>query len=264
MSPKTETALVPAEQQALAIAEQQAALAAYAGAGTDDISNKFVRPPALALAQDTTPQKKRTNPGYIQGLVDGQLFNTLSGQIYGTGPLNFVVIKSLGHRNVLFDKEKMGVVVERDLPDSDPRTQFHDIKQPDGTIKSTKPEATQYHDYLVYLPDTAEVLTLSFKGTMIGTAIKLNSQIKYPIRIGDKTLANPPAFARAFKLGVAEESNPKNTWWVFTVTPDGLVDPTCETFKTLAELYRSYNAVEVEVTDAEVREVEAEDEEAPF
>lgn len=262
----TETALVPSAAQETALAVQQeqvAALAAVAGAGTENISKKFVRPPALALAQDGTPQRKKSNEAFIKGLEVGQLFNSLTGEIYGTGPLNFVVIKSLGYRNVLFAKGKLGVVLERNLPDSDPRTQFIDVRQADGSIKSTKPEATQFHDFLVYLPDTGEVLTLSFKSTMIKTAIKLNSQIEYPLRIGKTTIPNPPAFALAFKLGVADDKNDTGEWKVFTVTPDGIVDPTCETFKTLATLYKKYNEVEVEVVDAEVTDAEVQ-EKVPF
>lgn len=266
MARASQTQLVPTTEETALDTQTKAAaeaLAKYAGAGTDEVDRKFVRPPALALAQDTSDEKKKNNEKYIPGLESGQFFNSLTGQIYPL-PLAFVVIKSLGHRNMLYAKGKMGVVLERNLPDSDLRTQFRDIRNADGTITSTKPEAVQYHDFLVYLPAYGETLTLSFKSTTIKTAIKLNSQIVYPLRIGGKTIANPPAFARAFTLGVASDKNDLGEWFVPTVTPDGLVDPTCETFATLAALYESYNKVQIEVVDGEVSTDEAPEEKLPF
>lgn len=46
--------------------------------GTDDITI-----PRIGLIQDLSPQRKKTEPEYIEGAEEGMLFNSVSQQLYG-------------------------------------------------------------------------------------------------------------------------------------------------------------------------------------
>jgi hypothetical protein len=51
--------------------------------GFGEINNQTMAVPFLKLAQDLTPQMKKTKPCYIEGLQLGDFFNSVTGEIYG-------------------------------------------------------------------------------------------------------------------------------------------------------------------------------------
>lgn len=60
--------------------------------GFGDINSSTMAIPFLKLAQDLTPQTKKTKPEYIEGLEVGELFNSVTGEIYGTH-LEVIIVK---------------------------------------------------------------------------------------------------------------------------------------------------------------------------
>lgn len=171
--------------------------------GTENIGRDDVKPPALRLAQSSSPETKRSEPDrFIEGLAEGQFFNSITKQNYGEGPLQLVVINQLGHRHVLFDKD--GKVVERNIPDNDPRTQW------DG---NNKPTVTKFYDYLVFLlgEDEPRMMTMSLKSTQLKKAVTLNTQLKE---------SRLPSFAHLLEANPVPERGNGKSWmgWRFTFT----------------------------------------------
>jgi hypothetical protein len=52
--------------------------------GFGEVNTQTMAVPFLKLAQDLTPQMKKTKPCYIEGLQLGDFFNDVTGEIYGT------------------------------------------------------------------------------------------------------------------------------------------------------------------------------------
>lgn len=148
--------------------------------GHDQIDAKDCRPPALRMAQSTSPETKRSKPDrFIDGLHEGELFNSLTREVYGDGEISFIIIRPLGHRNVEFDKD--GKVVEFDVPDDDPRCAFTNGPDDTGKIVRKKPRATKFLDYLIQLelPDGRRpVMTLALKSTQLKKGMDMNMIIK--------------------------------------------------------------------------------------
>jgi hypothetical protein len=51
--------------------------------GTEEVEREDLTLPRIGIAQSLSPQRKKTDARYIPGLDEGQLFNTVTRQIYG-------------------------------------------------------------------------------------------------------------------------------------------------------------------------------------
>lgn len=238
-------------QQALAIPDD---LKRDAGLGTENIGQDDVKPAQLKLCQAGSPQRKTDDPKQIKGLQELDLFNDLSGEIYGR-KMEFIVISMLGHRNVEFKPGELGTVLDRNVPDNDPRCKWpedeygHSLTDDKGN--KLKPAATKFFNYLVFAPSTAEVMVLSLSSTQIPVAIRLNGLLKLPLKIGGAILGNPPCWARTFELSSFMDKDGELSWGALNLKGLGITDPA--TRELCATLHASYSkkTVEVEYVNAE-------------
>lgn len=240
------------KDQELARAENEAALAAtpasleelkkYSGLGTEDLGGEDVRPPRLICATSMHPQVKRGDPKLIEDLREGDLFNDLTQEIYGEGPMEIIVIKFLGKRWVQFED---GKVVDGNVPADDPRTEWK--KDDEG---NSYRDAVQFYDYLLWLPEKQEMVTFSLKGQQAAkVGVPFNSLLKSPLKIAGKIELRPPSFARVFEIKTNMEKNDLGSWAVANVRPKRQTDS--ETLAVCAALYSSFTNrnVVVDTTD---------------
>lgn len=249
MEDKQANALTKTGPTALAV---PADMAEHAGHGSEGIGSNDVRPPRVVLAQSGTPQTKRQNDSYIEGLTEGDLFNDLTNERY-KAPLRFVVVKYLGRRALEFFTEEerkknpaAGVIKDRNVPLDDPRC----LPTTDADGNWVPPAADIFADYLVYLPDSAEVVTITFKNKDLsrkGAATTLNSLLRYPLKIDGAVVLNPPAWARVFALGSAGKQEGAYSWAVYTLKLEGAAD--AETRKLAGSLYDQFKAANVIVEE---------------
>ena len=180
--------------------------------GQENIQNNDIKPPALRLAQAMSPEVKRAEPQYIKDLREGDLFNSITQEIYGDQPVSFLIVNYLGHRNVEFDPTDRNVVLEGDIPDNDPRCQFT-VTVVDGKPVKQKPRATQFKDFLILLlPEGADpqLMTLTLKSTQLKKATRLLTILK---------LSKLDTFAHLIKGTPTPERKGNNSWygWRFDV-----------------------------------------------
>lgn len=208
---KGNTALAPAASTAMAIPDY---MKQGDRRGTENLASADVRPPALRLAQSMSPETKRSEPAFIDGLREGDLFNSITQEIYGDKAMEILVINSLGHRNVEFDPTNKGQVIDFNVPDGDPRTEFTDEVR-DGQKVRVRPRATKFYDYLVLLlleDGRREVATLSLKGTQLKKAVTLNTLIK---------MSNLPSFAHRIALTPVPEKKGSYSYYGYRVAKVG-------------------------------------------
>ena len=166
--------------------------------GTEDIAREDVLMPRLAIAQGLSPQINKTKPEFIKGLELGQMFNTLTHEIYGEGPLRFWIVRRDKPRFIEFKPmEEGGGIVDYNVPANDPRTKFGR----DGEL----PVATKFYDYIIVL-ESGEMLAMSCKGTSLKAAQYLNSLIK---------ARNQAVYAGNYTVRIAGASNDKGDYFVF-------------------------------------------------
>lgn len=172
-SPSTALAVVEPTTNALAVSST-----AVVGdrRGKDNLTSDDVIIPRLAIAQSMSPQLKRHESVYNPELSEGDLFNTVTDEIY-SGPVTIAII-ALAKRAAVCDSA--GRVIERNVDWYDPRCEFSGEVDEKG--KRLKPIADRFYDYIVALVDegepTGELAVISLKRTGIKVAKKLNGLLQ--------------------------------------------------------------------------------------
>lgn len=203
--------------------------------GTEHITKQDIQLPRLALAQGMTPQVMASKEGFSVGV----LFNSLTEEIYGKGPINFFIVRADKPRFIEFyPRESGGGVKDMDVPADDPRTRF---TTGEGG-KSIKPLATKFYDFFICrLPIAGDpmeqLISLSFKSTGLKAARQLNTLIK---------LRNASIYAGIYELTTAVTTNPKGTFAIYQVKNAGW-HATEAQLQLAEQLYQSMAALSVVV-----------------
>lgn len=259
---KSDTALATVEPTG-ALATVPSFITDYVGAGTENLDTARIKPAQLKICQSTSRERKRNHERYIEGLNEPNLFNSATKEIYGDGPLEFVVIKTLGERAMQFNEAFE--IVDRDVPVTrrhgkyvDPRLNWDDTK----TGKEAKPVATVFREYLILLLNTTlapELVTISFKGTGLRAADDLDRLLAYPMKIGERMILKPPTFARVFSLSTTLDTKDGNSFSVFRLSQKGRVPDDIGAFA--AGLYKQYKTavIDIDVEDPDAPDAERED-----
>jgi hypothetical protein len=164
--------------------------------------------PRIALAQGLSPQIKRGDAKYIEGLQLGDMFDDLTGTNFGVGPLDFTVVRADKPRFVEFyPRSEGGGIKDLNVPAGDPRTEFGPNGEP--------PAATKFYDFVVMLLPTRELIALSFKSSGLKIARQLNALMK---------LRGAASFAGRYTLTSVEEKNSKGEFYNFRVKNSSVVD----------------------------------------
>lgn len=227
-----------------------AALATYAPSdtrGKESFEAGDYDIPQLKIAQKTSKEIEKGHAKFLKGLEMGDLFNSLTGEQFGTGPLPFVVIRH-NKSAAIFDK-KTFKLVERVALD-DPRCFFTETA--DGT--STKPVATVSHNYAIMNPETLDLFMLRLKSTQTKAAKKLNGVLK---------LLKGPIWSATFEVRTAIEQFDGGAAGVFVITQVG---KTPADVAAVAEQYYEQTAdMATKVAAADEHEAETPDpDDVPF
>lgn len=194
--------------------------------GTEAIEASDMTMPRLALCQSGTPQRKKANPKFIEGLQEGQFFNTLTGQIYGE-TVNFVPLFFYKSRIMFKDLDDGGGILcmSHDgvhCPLNNGGACLHQDWGADGK----QPDCTELYNFAVVLPATNEMVVLSLKSTGIKVAKDLNSMIRMRRR---------DAFTGVYTLGSAAAKSGENDYFAHTLKNAGWIPP--EMFPIYEALY---------------------------
>lgn len=223
----------PEETKAVAvITKTTEALAVADGYGDkDDVRGKEgieagdITLPFLAIAQKTSPQLEPDHGKYIEGLKFTDLFNSLTGEIYGQ-PVTFIPISLRKHAIEYNDFKSGGGIKDRNVPWDDDRCNFNGDE---------KPTATRYYDWVVLLVPSMELIVLSMKSTNIAVARQFQQVIQ---------MRQGPAFAGKYLLKVVSAKNQYGSFGKLVIVPAG--KPTTEEAdfaKTIYEGVKGANIV---------------------
>ena len=116
--------------------------------GTEDITLNEIQLPRLAIAQGLSPQVIPTEGTFIRGLVIGEMFNDVTSEVYGNGPLTVVPVKRHVTR-IEFDPNDTKVPLDRNVPAGDPRLEWSRGTGPNG--EDQPPRATEYVEFVCLL-----------------------------------------------------------------------------------------------------------------
>jgi hypothetical protein len=209
--------------------------------GLEHVTQQDIAIPRIALAQGLSPQITHGKAEFIEGLSVGQMFNTITNQIYGRGPLDFTIIQAFPPRWVEFiPRDEGGGVRDPNVPAGDPRTEFGESGEP--------PIATKFYDFLIALLPLAEnpiesVVALSFKSAMLKIGKQLNMLM---------VTRNKPPYAGVYTLSSVMTQNAKGTFAIYQVKNNGWVGD-AGLYQALKNLHDSFQSLNVTIDRPEAR-----------
>lgn len=180
-----------------------------------------VRLPRLAIAQGLSPQMTPGTPQYLDGLKLFDLFNDLSGQIYGRGPLTFVPVRHDVRRIEFKSRADGGGVLDPNVPADDPRMFWSE----DAEGKSVRPRATRFDEWVVLLlhaDGSREPIVLSVSHTNKdnrNAARNLQTFIGLP----HSRFGLLPIYGKKYTIESAMAKNDSGTFGVPVIKPAGVL-----------------------------------------
>jgi hypothetical protein len=187
--------------------------------------------PRLDVIQSLSPQRKSNDPAYIEGAEEGNLFNTVSGELYGN-MVNFVPVyfrkewviwKSRKGGGGFFgafntEKEANAEMVEKGYV-GEMDSKGDDMYQVTDT--------GQHFGLIVKEDGHVEEVVISMSKSKMKVSRQLNTMVK---------MAGGDRFSRVYAIGSAEDTNQANeAYQNLTVKPLGYV--TEQTYRIAEALY---------------------------
>jgi len=202
--------------------------------GSEGVQSADLIIPRLELVQSTSPVRDETDPAWIEGATDGDLYNTVSRQLYGKQA--FVVPVYYRKEWNVWAKRKKGEGPKEDIGDF--QGSFATEEEAEAK-RVTLPEADCYDVIetptnfclLVTGPGKSEEIIVSMPRTKFKVAKKWNSLIR---------MAEGDRFSRVYKLEPAREENAHGKFFNFAVSMVGF--PSEDLFHKAEKLYAMISA----------------------
>ncbi len=193
----------------LAVPDHIAAL--HGHEGLENVTREDLVLPRLMICQAMSPQRKKTNPNYIAALTDGDLFNSVTGEIYGSEvqliPLLFsksrLYFRDLASGGGILCQSFNGVDGGSLSPTCEacPNSKF------DGLGKA--PVCNLFYNFPSLILPSQELIAASFKSTGLKAGKNWLSRM---------ALLKKPAYAGVYQLRVVEQANQKGTFFAPVVS----------------------------------------------
>jgi hypothetical protein len=178
-------------------------------AGSEDVTAKDMILPRVDVLQALSPQIKKSDPAYIPGAEQGTIFNTVTGELYGSS-VTFIP--------VLFRKEftvwklrKAGGGFCGAYRTREEADEFRaSLPSPDDH------ETVESHQHFALLLTAHGVEEAVF--SMTKSKLKVSRALNTLIQI-----SGVDRFAKAYRLDAVETSSDKGEFWSFKASPVGFV-----------------------------------------
>jgi len=185
-------------------------------AGSDNLSHDDVLIPRLCLAQDgMSPQLKKSSESFIPGLEAGQMFDSVTGEIYGE---RVKVVPLMFFKNwIEFNPINQGGGVKAMYDASNPPNPADLAFGQNEKNERVPPAVTEFKNRLCLLiraGHAPRLIVVSFKSSGLKAAKKWNALIRG---------TNLPCYARSYDLTVVNKRKGEQTWFGLDVMPDVFV-----------------------------------------
>ena len=238
-------------------------LEADAGVGLENITTEDMQIPFIRIIQALSPQLQKDDPLYIKGAEQGDIFNTVSQEIYKQDEGVIVVPAFFEKKFLEFQLRSSGGGFVRELAADD-----KDITMTsrEGTIEllPNGNELVRTHQHLVIAQSadgTIAPSVLDMKKTQLKVSRRWNT-LKNSARLPSGALM--PIYGTAWQLTTVLEANDQGKWFNYKL--DRINDVTPEIEKMMLEARNMYQGVskgEVKMAAAPADDMAKEDD-VPF
>ena len=194
--------------------------------GSEDVTGNDMSIPRVDVIQALSPQIKKSDPAFIPGANQGDIFNTITGHIYGN---EVTVVPVLFRREFCVWKLRTagGGFAGAFKTEAEAEQARSQLPDPDNYEVSE----SHQHFSLVIDGERVESVVLSMAKSRLKTSRQLNTLVQ---------MAECDRFAKAYKVSAVEVSGPKGDYWSMKVAPMGYV--TKELYEKGKELYELIKA----------------------
>jgi hypothetical protein len=194
--------------------------------GMENVEQSDILLPRLGLCQALSPQKRKSHSSYIDGLLEGQLFNSVTQEIYGEtldviplfffkNRIKFIPMDAGGGMDC---QSQNGIDGGRICPSGCASCQYsiwgNGKALADGE-QQDPPACTMYHNYMTFNPNDMTPIAISYKSS----GLKLSKQL-----LAQTRLTRLPMYAKVYKVTVVVQKDGANEWFEKKITPTKFVD----------------------------------------
>ena len=195
-------------------------------AGSEEVSMKDMVLPRIDVLQALSPQIKKSDPGYIPGAEQGQIFNTVTGEIYGS-EVTFIPVM-FRKEYVLWKLRKAGGGFIG---------AFQTIEEANKALAAVQTpsdcEVVESHQHFAMILTKHGIEEAVF--SMTKSKLKVSRNLNTLIQI-----AGVDRFAKAYKIEAIEATSDKGDFWSFKATVAGFASK--ELYDKGKELYEMIKA----------------------
>ena len=191
-------------------------------AGSEDVGVKDMILPRIDVLQALSPQIKKSDPAYIQGAEQGILYNTVTGELYGSS-VEFVPVM-FRKEFILWKMRKAG-------------GGFFGAFKTEAEANAAHCAVTDPSSYEVVESHQHFVILLTSTGHRQAVFSMTKSKLKASRTLNTMVqMAEVDRFARAYRASTIEAKSEKGEFWNIRISPIGYVSQ--ELYKMGGDLYK--------------------------
>jgi hypothetical protein len=207
--------------------------------GMERVEQSDILLPRLSVCQALSPQKRKSHSAYIEGLQEGQLFNTVTQEIYGE-EVEIIPLFFFKNRIKFNPIDEGGGIDCQSQNGIDGGRLCHNCMScqyqlwgngasANSETANDPPKCTMYHNFMSFIPSEMIPVAVTYKAT----GLKLSKQL-----LAQQRLSRLPMYARVYAVKVVTMKDGDNEWYEKKIVPLRYVDQ--EMYK---EMERNFQAL---------------------
>jgi len=199
------------------------AIAADAGTkmGFEEVTTDDLQMPFVRILHAMSPQLKKSDASFIGGAGQGDIFNTVTGQVWSgeKGILVLPVYYQLKYIEFVLRSQGGGFVSELAGNSQEVRNAVRDKDTHMEMLESGNElvKTAQHYVQIVHEDGSLEQAIIDMKKTQLKKSRLWNSMMMMQREEGKVK----PSFSNVYRLSTTEDSNDKGSWYTWTIKLEG-------------------------------------------
>ena len=217
-----------------------------AGDGRQGITTKDLAIPFLRILQKMSPQLSKRDGAYIEDAEEGDIFNTVTGEIW-SGNKGVLVVPAAFHFKYIEWKPREdggGFVAsftrDEELPSTEQDERGRAITGAGNLLSDT----AEHYVAIVGANGHVDTAVIAMSSTQLKHSRKWNSMISQQQIQTKEGMKPAPTYSRLYRLKTTSESNEQGDWVGWSITLEGVVDN--------IDLYRSAKSFSQAVNQGQI------------
>ena len=207
--------------------------------GMERVEQSDILLPRLSVCQALSPQKRKSHSAYIEGLLEGQLFNTVTQTVYGES-IEIIPLFFFKNRIKFNPIDEGGGIDCQSQNGIDGGRLCHNCMSCQFSIwgnganvndegANDPPKCTMYHNFMAFIPSEMVPIAITYKAT----GLKLSKQL-----LAQQRLSRLPMYSKIYLVTVVTMKSGDNEWYEKKLVPQRYVNQ-----EMYQEMERNFNAL---------------------